>query len=148
MSEQNMVMKKCFPSAELFARDVEAFFDGFFRDFPKVDALKNIEGYPVTNIYTNSKGDYRLKIAVTDFEKDELDITIEDGCIIIRGEHKSEDAEWKLIGGRLKSSSFEKRYRLSNRLDTSKAVSELKNGQLIITIPAKEEIRPLKLKIQ
>jgi len=110
-----------------------------------------MEGYPVANIFTNVNGDVKFEIAITGFNENELKVLVEDGCLIVKGEKeekKNEEDDWKIIAGKLKKSSFEKRYKLSNRLDAEKTEVDITdNGLLIIRVPAKEEVKPKQISI-
>lgn len=136
---------------DLITRDFQRFFNSTFPDFSIHEIERNIEGYPVTNVYTNATGDLRFEIAVTGFAENEVSASIKDGFLIVKGE-KSEkkekpDTAWKIISGRLKKSSFEKRYRLSNKLNLDQISAKIENGVLSIEIKAKEETKPKAIEI-
>ena len=123
--------------------DFDNFFNSMFPDFSLIEFEKNIEGYPVANVYTNVDGDLKFEIAVTGFNENEVSATIQDGLLVIKAERQDKDEDvWRLIGGRLKNKSFEKKYRISNRLDTDKVSASIKNGVLEVLIKAKEETKP------
>ena len=133
-----------------FLNDIDHFFNSLFPDFPRRELASNVEGFPVTNVFVNENGDYKLEVAVTGFNRDELDVSVEDGCIVIRGEKKEEReiGDWKFVAGRLKHESFSKRYRLSNRLDWEKTDVNLKDGMLTVIIPAREDVKPKQIEIR
>ena len=57
--------------------------------------------YPPYNIETNDKDAYRVTVAVAGFEKDDLDITLEDDKLNITGKKEDEDGnmEEKCVAG-------------------------------------------------
>jgi HSP20 family molecular chaperone IbpA len=75
---------------------------------------------------------------------------VEDDCLIIKGivPEKEDDSKWRLVEGKIKKTSFEKRLRLSNILDYSKTVAEIKDGLLTIVIPPKESISRKQISIK
>jgi HSP20 family protein len=100
------------------------------------------EGYPIANIYVSEDKAVRIELTVTGMSKEDIQLDVEDDCLIIKGvlpERKS-DIKWRLIDGKIKKSSFEKRIRLTNKVDYTKATAEIENGLLIITIPPKESL--------
>jgi len=129
---------------DFFFDDIDTFFVKMFPDFTRTDIDRSIEGYPVSSIYTNKDGDLKFEIAVTGFNEEEVSASVKDGFLIIKAEKKDkeEEADWRKISGKLKRSSFEKRFRLSNKLDLEAISASIKNGVLIVTIKAKEESKP------
>jgi HSP20 family molecular chaperone IbpA len=131
-------------SLDLFSgspHDFQIFIDQAFQDFPfhSFYDLVHADGYPLTNIYISEDKSAKIEMTVTGMSKDDITLEVEDDCLIIKGQiEKKEDKKWRLVEGKIKKTSFEKRYRLSNKLDYSKAIAEIENGLLIITIPPKE----------
>ncbi|OQB40859.1 MAG: heat shock chaperone IbpB [candidate division CPR1 bacterium ADurb.Bin160] len=122
---------------------VEEFVNAIFEDFPFKHWNEITEGYPVTNIYTNEKGDVKYEFALTKFKEQEVNVTIENNILTIEAKRQEKNEEekdgWKLISGRIKKESFTKRIRIPNHLNADKAEAKFNEGLLIITIPAKYE---------
>lgn len=124
----------------LFYGDLQLFIDSCFPDFP-LKAFKDVvheEGYPIANIYVNEEKAVRIELAVTGMSKKDIQLDVEDNCILIKGTLPEKDTKWKLVEGKIKKISFEKRIKLPNRLDYTQADAEIKDGLLTITIPPKE----------
>lgn len=132
----------------LITRDINHFFNSLFPDFPLDRLRSDYEGYPVTSVFVDKNGNYKLEVAVSGFNKDEVNVLAENGCLIIEGKKEEKDGnEWEFVHGKLKHTSFSKRFSISNRLDVNKSEVQLENGVLTIIIPAKEETKPKQLKI-
>jgi len=144
----------CLPQTDLidsFFNDFNTFFNVTFPDITIPDISKNIEGYPVANVFTNKDGDVKFEIAVTGFTEKELSVSIENGLLTIKGEKEDdkekEDDGWRFVAGKLKHSTFEKRYRLSNKMDIDKMNAKIKDGVLTILIRSKEDVKPKEIPI-
>lgn len=125
-------------------RDLQSFIDQVFQDFPfhSFYEVVHSEGYPIANIYVSEDKAVRIELTITGMSKEDIQLDVEDDCLIIKGElpKRKEEKQWRLIDGKIKKSSFEKRIRLTNKVDYTKATAEIENGLLIITIPPKESL--------
>jgi len=135
--------------SDLF-KDMDKIFYLLFPDFVENEVPEIFKGYPVSNVYVNTEGEVKIEIAVTGFQKEEININIEDNCLIVSAERNNEENEekWQNVYRNLKTSAFDKRYRLSNRMDIEKAKVTMENGILTIVIPIKEGSKPKKLSIK
>ena len=76
---------------------VESRLIGFDRVFDAVTRLHTVEGgqsnsFPPYNIKRIDDENYEIQIAIAGFKKSELDVVVEDGNLIVKGEQeKSED---------------------------------------------------------
>lgn len=136
-----------------FFRDLEGFVNVAFPDFLFSDFhdVVHSQGYPITNIYVNDKKEIKIEITVTGMSKDDIKLEAEDDGIIVRGEVQDQenmDTSWRLIDGKIKKNSFEKRIKLSNKLDYMKAQAEVKDGLLTINIPQKEKFATKQITIK
>jgi HSP20 family molecular chaperone IbpA len=103
-------------------------------------------GYPPYNIELLGTGEaLRITLAVAGFSLDELEVSIEDGELTIRGKQREELAKEYLHHG-IAARQFKRSFALANGVEVSKA--ELHNGLLAVelTRPAKER-RVLKVGI-
>lgn len=76
----------------------------------------------------------------------DIDITVEEGTLIIQGERKN---EW--AGKRYDTrhyGKFEQRITLPNMVDASRVEAKLVSGVLLITCPRSEEAKPRKIPVQ
>ena len=104
---------------------------------------------PPVDIYQNGDHEVVLKAELPDMTREDIDITVDNGTLTIRGEKK--------FAGEVKEESFhriERRYGSFNRsfslpqtVDTAKVAAEYKNGVLTVRLPLREEARPRQIKV-
>lgn len=123
-------------------RDVNRIFDNFWRRFDQpFAALGRWEaGGPRTDI---AETDSLLEVSVElpGIDRQDVDISLTDNTLTIKGEKKSEREENKK-GYHLSERSYGSFYRsipLPSGVDTDKANAEFKNGVLTVTLPKIEE---------
>ena len=102
-------------------------------------------GYPPHNIELLPGGDgeseaLRITLAVAGFGVDELEVSIEGGGLIIRGEQRDDDAKDYLHQG-IAARQFKRSFQLASGVEVRRA--ELNNGLLAVELvrPRKEEAR-------
>jgi len=122
-------------------------FNNFFNDFPNL-LQQTTQGYPVTDIYQNEKGDTVMEFALAGFKKEDLSIEVlpEKKAITVSARH-SVPAEAP-TGKRIARRSFEKTYvNFDNNLDLSSISAEFENGLLCIVVSKRPEVEPISVKI-
>jgi len=122
-------------------------FDNFFSDFPTL-LRQTTQGYPVSDIYQNERGDTVMEFALAGFSKQDLSIEVkpEKRSITVQAESKSEEES---SDRRIARRSFEKTYvNFDNNLDLTSVSAEFENGLLCITVPMRPEAEPLAIKIK
>jgi HSP20 family protein len=104
---------------------------------------------PPVDIYQNGDHELVLKAELPDMTREDIDITVDNGILTIRGEKK--------FSGEVKEESFhriERRYGTFSRsfslpqtVDTGKVGAEYKNGVLTVRLPLREEAKPRQIKV-
>ena len=102
------------------------------------------DGYPPYNIErlakTAERGEtLRITLAVAGFSRDELDVTVEDNELVIRGRQKDESAREYLHRG-IAARQFQKTFVLAEGIEVRGA--DLKDGLLSIDLARPEVDRP------
>ena len=111
---------------------------GFDRMARMMDSLARMDeqsgGYPPYNIEKLGEDDYRITMAVAGFGEDELDITVQEGVAIIRGEAKKveEDGDKTYLHRGIARRAFERRFDLADHIQVTGAA--LENGLLHIDL--------------
>lgn len=104
--------------------------------------------YPPYNIEKVSEDDYRITIALAGFSPEDLDISIQDGVLVISaaGGEPEDDSERYLYRGIAKR-AFERRFRLAETIKVLDANFE--NGLLVIELQREvpEHLKPRQIKI-
>jgi len=119
--------------------DLNPFFRstiGFDRMVRLLDETSRAANQPVTyppyNIEKLAENDYQLTMAVAGFGEADLDITVENGSLVIKGaiEEKDEDRDFLYRG--IASRAFERRFDLAEFIEVEGAT--LENGLLHINL--------------
>ena len=90
------------------------------------------EGYPPYNIEQTSENSYRITLALAGFSEGDLDITVEDRQLVIRG-RQSEDTEGRIFLHRgIAARQFQRSFVLADGVDVGEA--QMENGLLHIDL--------------
>lgn len=86
-------------------------------------------------------GDGKLEITaeLPGVKEDDIDLSIEDGVLILRGEKRSSRSDEESGYSERSYGTFERRITLPNNVDEEKCSAEFKDGVLTISLPASEE---------
>jgi HSP20 family protein len=81
---------------------------------------------------------------------EDVEVTVEEGILSIRGERKLEEVNEGETYHRVERlyGSFERTFTLPNSVDTSKIDARFKNGEMLLTLPKREESKPRSVKIK
>ena len=113
------------------------------------DVAKNISTFPPYNIIRSGENSYRIELAVAGFQEEEIDIELDDGNLIIKGETKETDKhleEVYLFKG-IANRSFKRTFILDEYIEVKEA--SLVNGMLIIHLEkiVPEHLKPRKIAV-
>ena len=127
----------------------DPFFIGFNRNLTNLNNIykTNNHSYPPYDLIKLDEDTYRLSLAVAGFTKDNIDLSVDNGTLIIKGEITDTiDAEvvHKGIAGR----KFVRSFALGEYMEVTGA--ELKDGMLHINVDriVPEEKKPKTIKIK
>jgi molecular chaperone IbpA len=127
----------------------DPFFIGFNRDLGRLNTAykTNSQSYPPYDLIKLNDDTYRISLAIAGFAKEDIDVSVDNGTLIIKGEIvEVTDAEvvHKGIAGR----KFVKSFALGEYMEVTSA--ELKDGMLHINIDriVPEEKKPKSIKIK
>jgi len=135
-----------------FALDLfkDPFFIGFNRELERLNTVHNLatrQAYPPYDILKLDEDTYKLSLAVAGFSKSDIDVSVDNGTLIVKGEiTETVDAEvvHKGIAGR----KFTRTFALGEYMEVSSA--ELKDGMLTINIVrvVPEDKKPKTIKVK
>ena len=93
---------------------------------------------------------YVVKGELPGVDKDNVDISIEDNLLIIRGEKKveTESDDEKYHRKECVYGSFERSFSLPKQVDVNKVEASFSNGVLKLNIPKAEEAKPKQIQVQ
>jgi HSP20 family protein len=104
---------------------------------------------PPVDIYQNGEHEVVLKAELPDMTREDIDITVDNGTLTIRGEKKfSNDVKeesFRRIERRY--GVFSRSFSLPQAVDAAKVGAEYKNGVLTVRLPLREEAKPRQIKV-
>jgi len=125
--------------------------DPFFIGFqPNVTTWTNVtkqENYPPYNVIKVDDETYRVDLALAGFDKKDVEVTVDNGSLIIKGEIAAEETGEALHKG-IATRKFTRSFALGEFMEVTGA--EFKNGMLAITVEriVPEEKKPKTIKIK
>ena len=127
----------------------DPFFIGFNRELSRLNTAHktNSHSYPPYDLIKLDEDTYKISLAVAGFSKDDIDVSVDNGTLIIKGEIvEVTDAEvvHKGIAGR----KFVRSFALGEYMEVTSA--ELKDGMLHVNVVrvVPEEKKPKSIKIK
>lgn len=142
-----------FKELEDMRRDMAKLFGEFFepspmrgRLWPKLEIGVIV---PNVNMY-DRKNEIVGKAELPGVEKENVDITITENNLTIRGERKKDEEvkEEDYYSREMSYGSFTRTISLPVEVDSSKAKATFKSGILEIALPKKEEAKPKEIKVE
>jgi len=109
-------------------------FERFFNDVKILmnsnDVQTKATNFPPHNIIRLDDNRYIIEMAIAGFAKDEIDITIEDGSLIVKGNKKEGEANVQYVHRGIGTRSFTKTFTVADTIEVRGA--EFKDGILRI----------------
>lgn len=124
---------------------------GFDRMARALDTLADepFNSFPPYNIEAAGADAYRITMAVAGFGENDIDITAQDGTLVVSGriDRRSENGERKFLHRGIAERAFERRFNLAEHVVVTNAA--LENGLLHINLvrDVPEEKKPKKIAI-
>jgi molecular chaperone IbpA len=149
----NKTFVPAFFSQDAF-KDFDKFFVGFDDSFKQLQTLhddltKNIPNYPPYNIRKNDDNHYTIEMAVAGFGESEIDITIDGGKLIVKGNVNTEtDTSNDYLFKGIATRAFTRAFAIDDHIEVKNA--ELFNGMLKIALErlVPEEKKPKKVPVK
>jgi molecular chaperone IbpA len=125
-------------------------FERLFNDIEKMldsNSTKAISTFPPHNILKLDDSHYIVELAVAGFSKDEIDITVDDGNLVIKGEKEEKESDVQYLHKGIGTRSFTKTLRIADTVEVKGA--EFKDGILKIGLEniIPEHKKPKKIEI-
>jgi molecular chaperone IbpA len=136
-------------------KDFDKFFVGYDDQINRMtklhdDLTKNIPNYPPYNIRKNSENSYTIELAVAGFGESEIDITIDGGKLVIKGnvDAKTDSLEDNFLFKGIATRAFTRAFAIDDHVEVKNA--ELFNGMLKIALErlVPEEKQPKKIPVK
>jgi HSP20 family molecular chaperone IbpA len=123
--------------------------DAVFQPVCKLPSTIISNHFPPCNYYADEDGTLQLEFAVAGYKKDEVKVKFEDDHLILQLTPVKEEVKTKVFQKAIKlSESTTKAYVPFSKYDIAKAEAALEDGLLKVSIPVKEEAKPLSIEIK
>ena len=125
-------------------------FERFFDDVERLlasDVAKVSSSFPPHNILKLDESRYVVELAIAGFSKDEIEITVEDGTLTVKGDKKEKDTDVQYLHRGIGTRSFTKTLTVADTIEVKGA--EFKDGILRIGLEniIPEHKKPRKVEI-
>lgn len=123
-------------------------FDRIFDDFEHRFAHQLNNNYPPYNVIKRNEDRYEIQIAVAGFSKDEIDLTVENNELTVKGTKFEETDTAEYLHRGLAARNFERTWTLGQYIEVEQA--EIRDGLLIIKLErhVPEAMKPRKIDIK
>jgi molecular chaperone IbpA len=140
------------PGFKYGTKDLDKFFVGFDDSFNRLAKLhdevaKNIPNYPPYNIKKVEDNKYVVELAVAGFAKTDVEITFEDGKLIVAGKAADDNENENFLYKGIANRAFNRTFVLNDQVEIQNA--EMLNGMLKIFLERiiPEHKKPKKIEI-
>ncbi len=105
---------------------------------------------PAVDIYSNGQHELVLKAELPEMKEQEIELTVEDNVLTMRGEKKLDAEITEEQFQRIERSygPFSRTFALPPTVDAGKVSAEYKAGVLTVRLPLREEAKPRQIKVQ
>jgi HSP20 family protein len=134
--------------SQLQERINRAFSDAYGRSGD--DALLTSGSWvPPVDIYQNGDHELVLKAELPDMTREDIDITVDNGTLTIKGNKKfsTEVKEDQFHRIERRYGAFSRSFSLPPTVDPNKVGAEYKSGVLTVRLPLREEAKPRQIKV-
>ena len=104
---------------------------------------------PPVDIFQSGDKEVVLKAELPDMAREDIDITVENGTLTIKGEKKlpaEQEEQFHRIERRY--GAFSRSFSLPSTVDSAKVSADYKNGVLTVRLPLREEAKPRQIKVE
>ncbi len=130
---------------------IDKFFDTdrFFNVKPNRWRTEAETVLPKVNV-TEDENFFHLEAETPGMKDKDIAIEVHNGVLTLKG-HKEDQSETEKENYHIRefsSQSFERSFKLSDRVDTEKVSAKIDNGVLRVDLPKHEQIKPQKIEVQ
>jgi len=136
------------PFKSLFELNKE--FSRLFEGLVGADEDEYYEGFRPDVDIVEEGGQYKIKADMPGMKEDDIEVTISDGIIMIKGERAHEKSEETKTSHRMERSfgKFVRKFTLPKGVDPENVKAVFKNGVLEINLPILEDKKEKKITIE
>ena len=126
--------------------------DRLFEDFAPARGFRGAEESELTFPIdvSDSDSEVTVKAVLPGIKPEDVDITVSEGVLTVRGEHREETKEEKenYYRREIRYGSFARSVPLPTRVNQEKAEADFKDGILTVHLPKAEDVRPKSIKVK
>lgn len=125
------------------------FADAYGRQASDEGLMTSGAWVPPVDIYQNGDQELVLKAELPDMNREDIDITVDNGTLTIRGEKKlsSDVKEEQFHRIERRYGTFSRSFSLPQTVDPGKVAADYKQGVLTVRLPLREEAKPRSIKV-
>jgi HSP20 family protein len=114
------------------------------------DVMRRGAWAPPVDIFDSGSQELVIKAELPDMSKDDIEITVENGTLTLRGEKKMDSSIKEEHCHRIERAygAFSRSFSLPATIDTSRVSADYKNGVLTVRLPVREEAKPKQIQVQ
>ena len=104
---------------------------------------------PPVDIYQDGEQQLVLKAELPDMAREDIDITVDNGTLVIKGEKKlsSDVKDDRFHRMERRYGTFSRSFSLPQTVDPARVSAEYKQGVLTVRLPLREEAKPRSIKV-
>ena len=113
------------------------------------DVMRRGVWAPPVDIFESGNHELVIKTELPDMKKDDIEITVENNTLTLRGEKKMDSEIREEHCHRIERTygAFSRTFSLPATVDTSKVSADYKNGVLTVKLPVREEAKPKQIPV-
>ena len=137
-----------FDGFDNFQNEISNFFRPMSKLFGKDDGLFESEWSPSIDVY-DSDNELMVKADIPGLKKEEIDVSIHDGILTIKGEKKMEDEvnEENYFRSERFYGSFTRSIQLPTEVERDKVTATYKDGVLELKLPKRKEAKTKRISV-
>lgn len=114
------------------------------------DVMRRGVWAPPVDIFDSGNHELVIKAELPDMKKDDIEITVENNTLTLRGEKKMDSAIKDEHCHRIERTygAFSRTFSLPTTVDTSKVSADYRDGVLTIKLPVREEAKPKQIQVR
>jgi HSP20 family protein len=105
---------------------------------------------PAVDIYETEKHDLVIKAELPDMTREDIEVTVENNTLTLRGERKLpadvKEDQFRRVERRY--GAFSRSFTLPTTVDASKVSAEYKHGVLTVRLPYRDEAKPRTINVE
>lgn len=146
-----MAIQRYEPNSVLqqFNNEINRLFGRGWNDLGDFPALSSAQWVPAVDVHEN-ENEYRIEADVPGIDPKDIEITLENGVLTLKGERQSEQTQENGGARHVERSygSFVRRFALPDTADAENVEARADNGVLRLTIKKKAESKPRRIKVK